>query len=305
MIGELLFAFAVGSVATVNPCGFALLPAYMARRVAVDDGAGSVRDKTVRALAAGAAMTVGVVLVFGIGGGAVVLGAGWLVRVFPWAGLAVGVILAAIGLAVLAGRRIALPLPTAKPRQSIDGPRGDLAFGVGFGTASLSCTLPIFLAVTGVAVTGGALASALSLVAYALGMGTVLTALAVAAALARGGLLSAAGRLRPYIGRASGALLFLTGLYVIYFWATSLFADALPPVAAITVTGARISTALRSWVGATEGQVFLYGLLGLLGAVTVWALRRRAAPPDNAAAAGGRSPSEQAGSATDRPRTSP
>ncbi len=36
MISELAFAFMIGSIATVNPCGFALLPAYLARRLSRD-----------------------------------------------------------------------------------------------------------------------------------------------------------------------------------------------------------------------------------------------------------------------------
>ena len=32
------FAFVAGTVATVNPGGFALLPAYLARRVGAEDG---------------------------------------------------------------------------------------------------------------------------------------------------------------------------------------------------------------------------------------------------------------------------
>ena len=32
------FAFVAGTVATVTPCGFALLPAYLARRSGVEDG---------------------------------------------------------------------------------------------------------------------------------------------------------------------------------------------------------------------------------------------------------------------------
>jgi len=67
MIGALAFAFGAGSVATVNPCGFALLPANLARRLAMDDGAGTTPETIARALAAGAAMTLGFLLVFGVG----------------------------------------------------------------------------------------------------------------------------------------------------------------------------------------------------------------------------------------------
>jgi cytochrome c biogenesis protein CcdA len=93
--------------------------------------------------------------------------------------------------------------------------RADLLFGIGYGTASLSCTLPIFLAATGTAVTGSIGASVLSFAAYAAGMGTVLTALAVAAALSRNGLALALRRVLPYVNRLSGAPLVLAGTYVI------------------------------------------------------------------------------------------
>ena len=54
-------------------------------------------------------------------------------------------------------------------------------------------------------------------VVYGLGMGCVVTALTVAVALARDGLV---GRLRPalpYVSRASGALLLLAGAYVAWY----------------------------------------------------------------------------------------
>ena len=47
------FAFVAGTVATDNPCGFALLPAYLARRVSVEDGAHPSADAVSRALLVG------------------------------------------------------------------------------------------------------------------------------------------------------------------------------------------------------------------------------------------------------------
>ena len=73
MIGQLAFAFLAGSAATVNPCGFALLPAYLARRLAIEDNARNPSDAIIRALVAGGVMTLGFLLVFGLGGGAIVL----------------------------------------------------------------------------------------------------------------------------------------------------------------------------------------------------------------------------------------
>jgi hypothetical protein len=53
--------------------------------------------------------------------------------------------------------------------------------------------------------------------AYAAGMGLVLTALTVALALARHSLVRSLRRLLPYVHRVAGALLVVAGAYVAYF----------------------------------------------------------------------------------------
>ncbi len=273
MIGQLTFAFVAGSVATVNPCGFALLPAYLARRLAIEDDARNLSEAIGPALVAGAVMTFGFLLIFGLGGGAIALGAGWLTSAFPWAGLVIGVALAVAGLVVLSGRRIGLGL-LPQPTAATGGLRGDFVFGLGYGTASLSCTLPIFLAVMGVATTDGALAGVLSVSAYALGMGTIVVALALGAALSRNGVAAAFRGLMPYLTRVSGALLVLSGLYVAYFWGYTLFSDALPTDGNAIVVGERLSGRLRAWLGGTMGQTVTYVILALLLILSVWALSR-------------------------------
>ena len=213
-------------------------------------------------------------LIFGIGGGAIVLGAGRLTSVFPWAGLLIGVALAAVGLVVLSGRRIGLGL-LPQPAAAKGGLRGDLVFGLGYGTASLSCTLPIFLAVVGSATTDGALMGVLSVVAYALGMGTIVVALAVGAALSKTGLAVAFKGLLPYLPGVGGALLFLSGLYVAYFWGYTLFSDTLPADGNAIVVGERFSGTLRAWLSGTVGQVSTYGVMALLLVLSAWLLARR------------------------------
>ena len=276
MIGELAYAFLLGTVATVNPCGFALLPAYLARRLGTDgSGVSDTSDALVRAFAVGAVTTAGFLVVFGVAGGAVSLGAFWLTVALPWAGLVIGLALATMGVAVLAGRAVRITLPTVKPAASGNGLQGDFLFGIGYGVASLSCTLPLFLAVTGTAITGDIIASAFSFAAYALGMGTVLTALAVGAALSRSGLAAVMGSLLPYVNRASGALLLLAGLYVVYYWAFAVIPLELPAQESTIVTGERLSSSLRSWLAGTTGQTALYGLLTALVTVFAWVVWRR------------------------------
>jgi cytochrome c-type biogenesis protein len=87
-------------------------------------------------------------------------------------------------------------------------------FGVSYAIASLGCTLPVFLLV----VTAGATAaSALSFVAYSLGMTVVLMAVSLALALTRESLVRSLRQATRFVDRASGVLLVLVGLYLVWY----------------------------------------------------------------------------------------
>lgn len=268
MTGVVAFAFLTGTVATVNPCAFVLLPAYFTRRLEADTARSADKITTIaNALKIGAITTIGVLIVFGLVGSAASLGLLWLTNAMPWAGFAIGIALAIAGLMVLAGKHIGVSLPT--PRPSGSGATGDFVYGLGYGIVSLSCTLPIFLSVTGVALTGSAAAAALNFIAYALGMGTVLTALSVAAALARNGFSDSLGKFLPYVNRAGGALLFLAGLYVSFRWGDALFAVNLPG-GSMLAAGEFLSGDLRSWLGGETGRLTAAAVMALLIAASAW-----------------------------------
>ena len=277
MNATLSFAFVAGTVATVNPCGFALLPAYLARRIGSGEETRRGADAVARALLVGAVTTVGFMVVFGTIGTAISLGARQLIHALPWAGLTIGVALVLAGAAVLSGRHLRVRLPGMGPGAGRAGLRGDLLFGIGYGTASLSCTLPIFLAATGTAVTGSEAGSALSFIAYAGGMGTILTALAVAAALSQKGLALALRRVVPYVNRASGALLVLAGAYVVYYWGFFLLpgSDTRTSGRSLIDRGGLLSSRIATWLGSGTGKTVAVVLLAALGALVLWALWHR------------------------------
>lgn len=264
-----------GTVATVNPCGFALLPAYLARRIGGEDGDRRGADAVARALVIGAVTTAGFVLVFATIGTAISMGARELTRALPWAGLTIGVLLVLAGLAVLFGKHLRLRLPGI--RASGSGLGGDVLFGIGYGTASLSCTLPVFLAATGTAVTGSIGLTVLSFIAYAAGMGTVLTALAIGAALSRAGFALALRRVVPYVNRVAGALLVLAGAYVVYYWAYFLLpgSDTRTSGRSVIDRGELISSQAATWLSSSTGKTVAAAVLAGLGALIVWALWRR------------------------------
>lgn len=275
MLGEFLFAFVAGAIATANPCGFALLPAYLARRLGAEDAdSDSGYDGIILAIGVGVVTTAGFLLVFGLAGAAISLGAYWLTKALPWAGFVIGVILTLTGLATIIGRRVSIRMPSVG-MIGAGGWRGDLIFGVGYGTASLSCTLPIFLMVTGTAMTGGLATSAFSFLAYALGMGAVLMALAVAATLARHGLASGIKGIGPYLRYISGILLLLAGVYITYYWGNALFSS--DPIAEnrIIETGEIWSSNVINAMDSPEGGTFLIVIALTLVALFSWALARR------------------------------
>ncbi len=259
------FAFMVGTVTTVNPCGFALLPAYFARRLGTDAG-------VALALKAGILMALGVVVVFGLIGAVASLGLRGLSSIFPWASFGVGLALAAVGLAVMAGWRIPLRLPL--PKKIEEKSTGDFVYGVGFGIISLSCTLPVFLTVTALALSGSALSSALNFAAYALGVGTVMAGLSVSAAFSGNLLAEKLKTVLPYVTRISGGLLLVAGLYVSYLWGTALFMPDQGD-SALLATGERISGRLRGWLDGADGQMVMLTALVILGGVFIWTLWRR------------------------------
>ena len=57
-------AFTAGLVATVNPCGFAMLPAYLSFFAGMDEGPTSRVRAVLRALLVGLVLTAGFILVF-------------------------------------------------------------------------------------------------------------------------------------------------------------------------------------------------------------------------------------------------
>ncbi len=205
------FALAAGLLAAFNPCGFALLPSFLAILVA---GPGGVW----RALRLSAAMTAGFVTVFGTIGLVLSVTTAPIQRYLPWSAVVIGVVLVLSGGWLLSGRELTVRLPrwaAGSPSQSIFGLYG---YGASYAVASLSCTIAPFLAVTGlVSGEGEVLTGIGAFLAYAIGMGLIVGLLAMTAALAREATVRRARAVLPWISRLSGVFLLVAGGYVTYY----------------------------------------------------------------------------------------
>ncbi|MDE0498939.1 MAG: hypothetical protein OXH86_16465 [Acidimicrobiaceae bacterium] len=268
---RLTFAFTAGIVATVNPCGFAMLPAYLSFFLGIDRRAtdGSSRAGVGRALATGAVVTTGIVVVFGIVGIALSAGLSALRDYVPWAAIVIGAGLIALGVAILAGFRLTAYLPKFERGAGGRDVRSLFLFGVSYAVASVSCGLATFLVVvTASAGNDSFVGGIVSFVLYALGMGMVLTSLAVSLALARGWLLSKLRVLMRYTDTIAAVLLIAAGAFTIWYWFIDLTdrgGDGL------VVTVERWSSSLSNWV-ASVGGVRLGLIMSIVLAIGLMAM---------------------------------
>lgn len=214
--GPFALALAAGMAATVNPCGFAMLPAYLAMFLGEEEQPGSATVG--RAFAVSATLTAGFVAVFGLFGLAIAPLAVSIERYLPWATIVIGIGLVGMGVALLMGRQLMVHTPKMAKGGTDGGLRSMFLFGVSYAVASLSCTIGPFLAVTSTTLRSqNALSGIAMFVVYALGMGLVVTVLTVAVALAKAGLVARLRRALPYVNRVSGALLVVAGAYVAWY----------------------------------------------------------------------------------------
>lgn len=222
-----VFALAAGMASAVNPCGFALLPAYLGLYLGGGAAAGSAGffRQLLRALLVGLVVTAGFVLLFGVAGALIGVGASFIARALPWFGLVVGILLAVAGAWLVSGGKLYTGV-AARAAAHIGEPtevgiRGYFLFGVSYGVASLSCTLPIFLAVLGISAANiGFLNILLNFVLFALGMGLVIMALTLGMALFKGAMVRFLRRALPYIHPIGAWLMVLAGAYIIFYWLT-------------------------------------------------------------------------------------
>lgn len=211
-------ALTAGGLAVVNPCAFPLVPAFLSFYLGADEQRlPAAPTRALQGLLVGALVAAGFLTVFAVVGLPLSLGLSAIADAVPWLGLATGVALAATGVLALAGIAVRLP-SSLQLRLSVRRSRTAGAmflFGIGYGAASLGCTLPIFLALIGASLGAAKLTI---FAAYAAGMTLVLMALAVTVAFTRQGIARFLRRLLPHINRLAGLLLIASGGYLFYYW---------------------------------------------------------------------------------------
>lgn len=274
----LSIALLAGAVAAFNPCGFALLPAYLSALVLGETSADSRRTwvSILRASRFTLGMTAGFVAVFGAFGVALASVTLSVERYLPVITILIGVALVVLGLMTLAGRSVAIRGLQGLGAGPTRGWWSQVRYGITFALASLSCTIGPFLAVTSGSLAGsGSLQVVAAFLTYALGMGAVVFALALATVMFSGAATRAFRRAVPVIEKISGLLLVLAGSYVAWYGSFELRV-----LGGATIDDPVINAALRVQSRLTRvvddaGIPFVLVLLGVAAASTVLLLVRR------------------------------
>lgn len=289
--GLIGLAFAAGLVAAVNPCGFAMLPAYLLLVVrGHGDGGRSAGAPLGRALTATLGMALGFVTVFGVFGALTLSAAAAVQRYVPYATVVVGALLVALGGWLLAGRSLAIAgAARLAARWAPSARLGSMyGYGVGYAIASLSCTVGPFLAVTAAGLRArSAVTGALVYVAYLAGLTLVVGVLAVAAATASSAIVDRLRRLLPVVNQIGGALLIVVGLYVAYYgyYELRLLHGAADPRDAVIAVAGQVQGAVAGWVH-QHGVWPWLAALAALGVVAAGLRVRRRDPGREAVASG-------------------
>ena len=230
ILAPLGFALVAGAVAAVNPCGFAMLPAYMGLYLGSNEPEGDVRFATLRrlgkAVVVGGSVTAGFVVLFGAAGTVIGLGArSFVADILPWVGLVIGIVLVFVGAWMLGGGKLYSGFAT-RAASHMGNPatinaKGYFLFGLSYGTASLSCTLPIFLSVVGTSFAVSSIATSFGqYLLYSMGMGLVILSLTLGMALFKGAMVGGLRKALPYIQPVGTWMMILAGSYIVFYWLT-------------------------------------------------------------------------------------
>jgi cytochrome c biogenesis protein CcdA len=218
------YAFTLGLVGLLNPCGFPLLPAYLS--LFAGDTTGNVTVRIARGLRAGGCLTVGFLLVFGAFGTVASAALTFAAAAAPWLMSAVGLTLLALGLAGVFGRASGVRLFGFRFAPG-NGALAMIGFGAAYAIGSLSCSLPLFLAgVSGAFADPAAFDDMTVFLAYAAGMGLFATGAAITAALAGAGSVRALRGAARAVPRLAGAVCVGAGVYLCVYWLRELLAPA-------------------------------------------------------------------------------
>lgn len=212
------FALLAGVLATFNPCGFALLPAYLSALVLGGSAETSSGSAYLRAIRFSAGMAIGLVAVFSVFALVIYPLSVSIEEYLPVVTAIIGIGLVVFGVLLLSGKSLAVKRilnPNIAPKKQF---LTQIGYGVTYALGSLSCTIGPFLAITSTALSSGNLLQIVaSFVLYGAGMAAAVLILALITAATNRTLISKIRGATPVIEKLSAVFVILVGIYIAWY----------------------------------------------------------------------------------------
>ena len=220
---DLAFPLAAGLIAAFNPCGFAMLPAYLAYFLGHElksppDG----YQGFLNGVKVSVTLSTGFVFVFALVGilTNTVIAENSIEERAGYITLPIGIILILLGLAMISGYQPNIKIPGLHIKNFNRQLPSIFLFGVSYAIVSIGCSAPIFFITVGSSFSrDGVINGVAVFITYALGMSIVVTFLTISLALTRTMIAKNMRRILPYLSPISGLLLTGAGFFLAsYGW---------------------------------------------------------------------------------------
>ena len=220
---DLAFPLAAGLIAAFNPCGFAMLPAYLSYFLGIETKSGTDKFLSImNGLKVSLALSMGFVFVFAslgiltntlISEASIESRAGYIT-------FGIGILLILLGLSMIRGFHPVLNIPRLKMSGINRQLFSMFMFGVSYAFVSVGCSAPIFFITVGGSFSRDGIIDGIAVfIAYALGMSIVITVLTISLAIARSAIAEHLRSLLKHLNVFSGFFLAISGFFLAaYGW---------------------------------------------------------------------------------------
>ncbi len=272
---DLAFPLAAGLIAAFNPCGFAMLPAYLSYFLGLETNNDDKEQAGVfTGLKVSLTLSLGFVFVFAVIGilTNTIISEASIERQAGYITLGIGVLLVLVGLAMLAGYHPVLNIPRMQIRTSNRQLPTIFLFGISYAFVSIGCSAPIFfLTVGGSFSRDGIINGSAVFIAYALGMSIVITVLTIGISVAQMSIAEKYKGIMKYLNTISAIFLAISGFFLAaYGWwelQVSRGNYGTNPLVDLSLRG---SGRLSNWVNDVGGGRFAMACLMIVIGIIAW-----------------------------------
>ena len=212
------FSFLQGVVAFFAPCAVALLPGYIVAFISRNSHSNpGISRQLYRGLKLALLSILGILVVYAIAGGLIIVAAQVLKDYLKWITMGMGVALIMVGTFMVAGKDFSFSINMNNPSNQTEAVEAFM-FGIAYAIGALGCLFPLFLVVATQAMAAPSLwLGALYIVAYFVGISGMMIGIILLSTFAKNWLMKYLRKILPHMESLTGGLLILAGAYVIYY----------------------------------------------------------------------------------------